>query len=310
MIYRNDEPYSLTAKDKKIVYDFLGWKNTSGILEDAKKTRPAVIAFTETMYTYDRANKRKVRPSMVNLPLESVIFDEVEGSVKWNYSERPVQKSKDGVMSYRKYYSMTGTFSLSYDKIDFLFFLISKSNLRELSEKEKADNVEQLARPFYRVENKEAEAKAKLEKQRRKYEIQGYINGPDGVRWETDKVRMTAVVFGLANAHEMEDYELRSTLLGRLEGEINGWERFYELTDMQVETNMRYQIEICKNNKTIMYNGKARKWYWLENQKDKGAEICAMNSSFVTPEEALLKAMQLDDTIRLNIQNCVDIPVE
>ena len=68
-------------------------------------------------------------------------------------------------MSYRKYYSMTGTFSLSYDKIDFLFFLVSKSNLRELSDKEKADNLEQLARPFYRVENKEAEAKRKAQEE-------------------------------------------------------------------------------------------------------------------------------------------------
>lgn len=309
MIYKNDEPYKLTKEDLKATYDFLGWDHKNGTLANAKKVRPAVVMFTDSMYTYDKYNKRKVRPPMVNLPMEAMSFEDT-GSVKWNYSERPVQKEKEtGALKYNKYFSITGTFSLGPDKIDLLFFLVTKSNLRELTETEiKNGTREQINRPVFKIENKEAEAKLKLEKKRIQNEIESYINGQPGVIWETEKVRRYAVVYGIDDAMNMGESEVRAALLGRLEGEAGGWNRFYALCNVQEETNQRYQIEMCKKNGTIKYFDKSRKWHWM-NGNDKGSEICSMTSAYTTPEEALLQAMQVDQEIAEGIRSSVDYEI-
>jgi hypothetical protein len=303
MIYKNNEVYNLTDADKKKVFDFLGWENKNGKLTRPDKVRPAVIVHPESYYTYDNVNKRISKPALFNLPLEAIDYGE-QGSEKWNYAEKPpIYDGNNKTYTYVSHMAMKSNFLLTIAQIDLLFFLITKSSFRELTDSEIASGMVQKNKPAFKVENREAEAMAKLQKDRNKTTIKNYINGDATVCWTIEKIRQNAIVFGLSGALDMGPFELKSALLGKLEGEPGAWERFWAQCSIGEETDYRYMIEVAKANKVLKYVEKDRKWYWLDDKGGKNGEICSHTSLTSKPEDDLLNHMKNDDATMLQIKS-------
>ena len=303
MIYKNDEVYNLTNEDKKEVYNFLGWEHKNGKLVNEHKIRPANIVHPESYYKFDKANNRMSKPSLFNLPLQANTYGE-NGTEKWNYCEVPPKydgNNKEYI--YVSHMNLRSNFSLTPKQVDLLFFLITKSGFRELTQSELDSGMVQKNKPAFKVENREAEAKAKLERDKRKTTIKNYINGEDTVRWPIEKILKHAKVFGIEGAYEMGEFELKSTLLGRLEGEAGAWDRFWEQCNLGEEVDYRFMIEGAKANKVVKYFEKDRKWYWLDDKGAKNGEICSHTSLTSKPEDDLLDFMKNDDSTMLQIKS-------
>jgi hypothetical protein len=310
MIYKNDEAYHLTAKDREEVFNFLGWENKKGDLVAHYKIKPVNIVHPESYYKYDAVNKRMSKPSMFNLPLQATTYGN-QGSEKWNYCEMPPKydgNNKEYI--YVSHMNLRAHFQLTPKQVDLLFFLITKSGFRELTQSELDSGLIQKNKPAFKIENKEAEAKAKLLKDKNKTTIKNYINGAEGVCWSVDKIRQNAVVFGVVGALEMGEYELKSALLGKLEGEPKAWENFWEQCGIGEETDYRYMIEVAKSNKVVKYFEKDFKWYWLDDKGAKNGEICSHTNLVSKPEDSLLNHMRNDDATMLQIKSNSELVAE
>lgn len=278
MIYRNDEPYSLTEEDKAEVYKFMGWKykpsesNYKPIVSNAKPKR-AIIKFPEHLYRFNRANNRKMRPNRVHIPLEITEFIDNVGTVKWNYCVAP-PRLEDKVWIYpRKVEPMTGVWSVGTDKIDFLFFLI-KSPYRENLPHEHWRQT--AAKTLFKIEMRELEAQIRLEKDRLQTRIRAYINGPENIVWPIEKIRKYAIAFGVDVDDEMGPFEVKAALLGRINGEINGYERFEKMVNTDGEVKIRYAIKKLQEANKILFVDTARRWVYLTKNGKEGAPICTV----------------------------------
>ena len=293
MLYKDDVPFKITEKMVNEVYHFMGWSTK-------KKPRPAVIKFPESIYRQDRANNRKIRPLRVNIPLEMTMFIEGEGSVKWNYSESP-GREVDKQMTYpRKSKPMTGTFSVGVEKIDLLWFLI-KSKYRTNMPDEPFRV--QASKPLFKVEMKEKEPEAKLSKDKLQTQIKAYINGDVNTSWTIEKIRKYALAFGIEDAEEMGPNEVRMTLLGRINGEPDGYERFEKLANSNEETEIIYIVKRAVNEGKIKFT-KTRKWVFVENGKE-AQEICGLRIR-LTAEESLVEFLKEDNVMKGEIANLVE----
>jgi len=293
MLYKDDVPFKVTDSMVEEVYKFMGWSKKH-------KPRPAVIKFPESIYRFDRNNNRKVRPLRVNIPLEMTNFVDGEGSVKWNYTESPAREVDKMMVYPRKSKPMTGTFSVGVEKIDLLWFLI-KSKYRANMPDEPYRV--QASKPLFKVEMKEKEAEAKLAKDKLQTQIKAYINGDVNTAWTIEKIRKYALAFGVEEAEEMGPNEVKMTLLGRINGEPDGYERFEKLTNSNDETEIIYIVKKAINQDKIRFT-KTRKWVFVEKGKD-GQEICGIRIR-LTAEESLVEFLKEDNVMRGEIANLVE----
>lgn len=286
-LYKNDQPHKLTAKDLERVYKFMGWDKDKGT-----KNRPAVIKFVDNLYKFDRNNKRQIRPPRVNIPLEETTFVENEGTVKWNYTETPPRTNKEGVVEYAKSHRpMTGPFSVDITRVDFLFFLLL-SKFRESSPGDSSDRIV-AKKPLFKIEFKEREAAAKLSIHSRKIEAQAFINGPIQIRWSEEKVKTFAIAFGIEEAFEMGDAEVRATLLGRLEGEKDGYKKFFDLMDNDEYADSMSLVSRAKSLGLITYFKPDNTWRYVINEKAEDI-ICKGLKSGRSKEQALADYLMSD----------------
>lgn len=294
MIFQNDEPYKLTADDINSVYSFMGWTKS-------KSPRPAVIKFPESLYKVDRNNgNRKVRPLRVHIPLESTEFVEGIGSVKWNYTETPPREVDKQMVYLRKSRPMTGMFTVGADKIDLLWFLI-KSKYRANMVDEAGR--EQSSKPLFKIEMKEKEAEQKLKLDELQTQIRAYINGPVTMRWPIEKIRKYAIAFGIEDADEMGDNEVKITLLGRINGEPGGYERFEALANSSEDTDLFYIIKKAISEEKIKFT-KKRKWVFLDENGKEAQEICGTRYR-LSNEESLVEFLKEDFVMKEAIANLV-----
>lgn len=283
MLLKNDEIYKLTDKDVKAVYEKLGWKKD-------KINKPAIIKLPEEQYTFDRANNRKVRPSRIHIPLEEKEDSPTEGTIKWNYCERPPQKNREtGAFVYdRKVLPMTGDFSLKQDKIELLWFLLFKSSVRKPNYDENG-NLEPgekpaKSRPCFYFQNKGKEALIKLAKRELRSEVESLILGRNA--WPEQKIRTYAVAFGCDIDPEDGINEVKAVLLGKIESTLNGYQEFANLSGAENDAQILYIINLAKNKKKIGINEEKNAWYYMEDGQMK-SKICNLRGS-VGPEMSLV----------------------
>jgi hypothetical protein len=289
-LYRNDLPQGkLTKEQVQEVYDFMGWGQGKG------KERPAVIKFPDSMYFFNKDNNRNTRPPRVNIPLEMTEFVDGEGSVKWNYTEGIPREVDKQLVYPRTSKPMTGTFSVGVDKIDFLWFLI-KSRFRANMPDE--TNRVTAAKPLFKIEMKEKEARQKLDSERLKHRINAYINGPEDMVWPIEKVLKYAIAFGIRDAEEMGPNELRATLLGRIQGQPNGYNEFEKLANSDADADATYVVKKAINDKKIGFNKKTRKWVYLTEDGKDGTEICGTRTR-LSDIDSLVEFLK-EDSVMLN----------
>ena len=282
MLLKNDQIYKLTDKDVKSVYDKLNWKL-------GKKNKPAIVKIPEELYTFDRSNNRKIRPSRIHIPLEDKEDNDNEGTIKWNYCERPPQRDKDGAFKYdRKVFPMTGDFPLSQDKIELLWFLLFKSSVRKpnYDENGNLEPGEKLpkSRPCFYFQNKGKEAIIKLAKRQLRSEVESLILGKNA--WPEERIRKYAVAFGCDIDPEDSINEVKAILLGRIEGTPNGYQEFANLSEAENDAGILFIINNAKKKKAIGVSDEKNAWFFMEDGKFK-TKICNLRGS-VSDEMSLV----------------------
>ena len=232
MLLKNDVVYQLSEKEIKAVYTKLGWSQT-------KRNKPANFKIPDERYTFDKANNRKVRPSRLNIPLIEHEDHPKEGTIRWNYCERPPQRNREsGQFVYtNKYLGMTGDFQLTQDKIELLWFLLFKSSVRrpnkdEFGQLEEGEK-EAKSSPCFYVQNKGKEAIVKLAKRELRSTVEGLLLGKNA--WPEEKIRRFAVAFGCDIEEDDSIQEVKAVLLGRIEAIKDGYQEFANLTNAEAD---------------------------------------------------------------------------
>lgn len=283
MLYKNDVIYKLTDKDRKAVYEKLGWK-------EGKKNKPVVFKIPEEQYTFDAANRRKVRPSRIHIPLAEKEDHDEEGVIRWNYCERPPQKDRQTDMPIydRKIYPMNGEFSLTQEKIELIWFLLFKSSVRKPNYDENGQIVKgdkpAKSRPCFYVQNKSQEATNKINKRILRAEVEAFILGKNA--WPEERIRKYAVAFGCDVSPEDSLREVQADLLGKIEGTPNGYQEFAILSNAEEDAEILYVINAAKKKGVIMFSDEKNAWMFMEDGKMK-TKICNGRGS-VSVEMALV----------------------
>lgn len=283
MLLKNDVVYTLSEKEIKAVYTKLGWTPN-------KKNKPANFKIPDERYTFDKANNRKVRPSRLNIPLIEHEDHPKEGTIRWNYCERPPQKNREtGMFVYtNKYFAMTGDFQLSQDKIELLWFLLFKSSVRRPNRDEfgalEEGEKEAKSSPCFYVQNKGKEALAKLAKRELRASVEGLLLGKNA--WPEEKIRRFAIAFGCDVGEDDSIQEVKATLLGRIEAVKDGYKEFAELSDTEGDVERLYIVNSAKKHESISFDHETNTWYFMEGGKRKGKITNGRGS--MTPEMSLV----------------------
>lgn len=296
MLLKNDVIYKLSDEDIAAVYKKLGWKKGA-------KNKPANFKIPEEQYVFDAANNRKVRPTRIHIPLQEKEDNENEGTIKWNYCERPPSKNEKGEFVYdRKVYPMTGDFELMPDKIELVWFLLFKSSVRKPNTDE-FGNLEKGEKPintracFY-VQNKVGEAKAKLAKRELKSEIESLILGKNA--WPEATIRKYAIAFGCEVADDDTIFEVKANLLGRLEGTRTGYQDFAALTNSEKDVDLLFVVSNAVKKGAIGFNSDKNAWMFKSEGKF-GTKICNAKGS-MSKEMSLVTFLQDNPDVQSAIE--------
>jgi len=283
MLLKNDVVYTLSEKEKEKVYSKLGWNKK-------KTNKPANFKIPEERYTFDKANNRKVRPSRLNIPLVEHEDNKDEGTIRWNYCERPpVRNRETGMFVYdKKYLPMTGDFQLPQEKIELLWFLLFKSSVRRPNRDEfgnlEEGEKEAKSSPCFYVQNKGKEALAKLAKRELRASVEGLLLGKNA--WPEEKIRRFAIAFGCDVEEDASIQEVKAMLLGRIEAVKDGYKEFAELSDTEGDVDRLYIVNSAKKHGSISFDYESNAWYFMEGDKRKGKIVNGRSS--MTPEMSLV----------------------
>jgi len=281
MLYKNDEPHTLTAKEKESVLKFVG-------------KYPAVIKFTDAAYSVHPDGKKR-RPYSVNLPLEEVIFTENIGSVKWNYCESPPKMDKiTQEWTYpRKTMPMYGQFVIGSEKIDLIWFFINVSSLRELRDDE--TNRIQVSRPLFKIENKRIEAAKKSEGYQLQARVYELVWGPSA---ERERLESYAYALGIGFGKTDTDQEIQVAVFGKINSEKDGAARFLKLINDERKFELLSIVKKAIANDIIKYHEQSLSWNLVDGKKQRGQEICKQIGG-MTAEDSIISAIERDKSILL-----------
>lgn len=283
MLYKNDERYNLTSDDVKKVEKMVNGRF------------PVTFVTSKTRVSQsDQKGKSSKRPPGVLVPFEAILFNDKEGSVKWNYTKVPPIINRDGV----KYYSNTeagyqfmASWTIGKDRIDLLYYLLFCSNIVKGSPGCREGGAE------LQIDDRIKSAKERNFIRERRVAIEGAIYGSRAMPI-TDLKRI-AKAFQVGAIETMESDEIKDALMlaieAREQSTSDGYSYFDELTDNKEKQLVFAAVQVLKDNKLVSYNNATAEWWLLEpSTKKKQAKIGRLLKN-MTNEQSLLECVYGND---------------
>lgn len=287
MLYKNNERYTLTQKDKDFVKKEVGGKF------------PATIVYSKHAFTpnpNEEDKDRIDRPSKVIIPYQELVEDSEMGErVLWTYTSTPPTKHKTtGELEFHQNGAeaallFDGRKTIGEGQMDLLFFLLKISKMNA--------NNPKANRRLFEVYNNKAKAANEIRANKDRVLIEGMLIGE---QMESADVIRLARAFGINNASEMDDSELRVELFAVVTNQEkhqgDGYSQFLDLSDNPRKKLLLECITKAKEYKLLQYSPSMKKWQCFDEKGVKIGDFCKTKAT-KTVEESLKIAVLEDDDL-------------
>lgn len=288
MIYKNDERYNLTSDDVRKVEKYVNGRF------------PVTFVTSRTRVTQaTQKGKTTKRPPGVLVPFEAVLFNDKEGSVKWNYSKVPPIINRDGVKYYTNTeagYQFSASWTIGKDRIDLLYYLLFCSNIVKGSPGCKKGSEE------IQIDDRLKTAEQKNQIRERRVAVEGAIYGARAMSIED--LKRIARAFQVSGIELMEVEEVKDALMTAIEGREassgDGYAYFDELTDNKEKQQIYAAIQVLKDAKLVSYNAGTAEWWVVEpTTKKKMAKVGRLLKNMTNDQSLLECVFENEDSKKL-----------
>lgn len=276
MLYKNDEPYKLSAKEIEAVEAFFHGKFPVKVVYPPSRIVPSRL----------KHNRKPDQPRSISFDLKAVVRTP-NGTEIWRYAENVLVNEK-GVKKYTpKKFLYFGFRWLQRNDIELIYFLLRKSEFRLISEEELKENknLVQSPTPKFVFEDLVTEAEKRAEKKKLQTKIDGLLYGEDFGLPE-EKLREVAGAYFIPNVADMTLAQLRWRLETKINETKSGPEEFFRMVNADEEIKKRMSITKVMDMGFLVYEntGKTKRWVW--KTKEGIQEICKVPPN-KSPNEAM-----------------------
>lgn len=304
MLFVNNEKYELTAADTKAVREFVGHKF------------PVTLKWPEKMYSArsnmtmgmgKQSRVKRDRPPLTLIPMKSQIFDNGRSEL-WIYSDMPPKLKKDSDPIYSPMHiELDEVAQIDENRIDLLFFLIFKSNVRDGSPYLKPGG-----RPMFRIENREAERESRVKIKKFKSRVEDVLYN----KIKDKDLLDIALAMQIQGASLMGPNEQREAIEAKLAraNTVEAYEKFMQLCKADDESQKNEKLPLNKEVKKlsllqkakemqlISYDKQLKSWWFLDSEKKRTGKVCEVLAG-MDEEQSLLFAIEKDPSIMNSIED-------
>lgn len=290
MLLKNDQPYKLTLEDYQKMAEIIGCSAKKGKddkprFEEYPKGGVWIIPPAPYVTVNADGGKRLDRPALYIIPYEQSL-DTNEGTVKWNYTQRPptIKPGESPVYIGDMTKDYTHRFSVAENQPDLLFFLCCISRC--------GAHVRDANVISYRIENKKLEAINANSKRSRKIEVEAHILHPV-TKLHPDDIARIAKAMRVENVEELTDDEVRHKLLEKIEAmeaseKRDGYKTFLEYTEVggRSRVELLAGLQVLKDKKILRYTSTSNSWGIYDKEGKRAGKLCVLTVN-KTADESL-----------------------
>ena len=269
----------LNYKSRNFYFLVMIYKDSKQIELDKNKkaelrkrfTFPVRIKYVKEFITWDKVNKRNVKPPSISVPAKgSILF---EGDVN-EYRYASVVTKIEGEPHYTPSAITVNEATVITERdIDLLYYLyfycpyMSNGKLAEEAKKKKT-KLKEKAR--FQFEDIKKEAELFIEKDKLATTVKALITNPDFGVDDNDLRRIAKAMF-IPNSGELDINLLRQGMLLKIESSrgTDGYEEFLAAKKNLGNTGVKAILSEAIDLALIKFEGRGRKWFWLDTDGEK-----------------------------------------
>ncbi len=291
MLYKNDEPYKLSAKEIEAVEAFFHGKFPVKVTYPPNRIVPSRL----------KHNRKPDKPNSISFDYKAIVRTP-NGTEVWRYAENLVIGEKGEKKYTPKKFLFFGARWLKRNDIELIYFLLRKSEYRLISEEELNENknLVQSATPKFVFEDLITEAEKRAMKKRLQTKIDGLLYGEEFGLSET-KLREVAKAYFIAGVDDYTLAQIKWQLENKISETKTGADEFFRMVNADEEIKTRVSITKTIDLGLLVYEntGKVKRWIW--KTKEGVTEVCKVPVN-KSPNEALYEYYQGNEGFRDDIQ--------
>jgi hypothetical protein len=277
MLYKNDEPYKLSAAEHgKLARMFPKLKGTA-----SKAGMPLKLVYPKSRIKASRSahNLKPDKPASIAFPLVATRRTDT-GTEQWRYADNRVHGTNGSFVYSPVMLTFTGNKVLEQSDIELIYWLTEICPWLEGGTNWNGRT------PKCVIENLIAEADVKAEKQRVLADLKALIYS-DVVGLKEDKLRLVSKAYFIRNVDDMSLAQVQLSLeFEVMRDKTKGIANFLELVDAEQVLIVKSNIQVAIDNRIISFVKNQNTWSWVTEQGKKNEEIVKTIPT-AEPNEAL-----------------------
>lgn len=291
MLYKNDEPVELDAKDVERVRKFFHNKF------------PVKVVYPPERIVKSRLphNKLPDKPNSISFDLKSTVKTQ-RGSEVWRYADDVIYDGKGKRKYVPKKFRFDGKRYLDRDDIELIYFLLEKCEHRMYSDEELKKNpfLKQPRQPKFIFEDLVTEAEKKAEAKALESKITVLLYNKD-LGLPEERLRKVAKAYGVRGVDTLTLAQVKILLENKIhDKKFGGPDKFFDMVNADDELDARSAIQNVIDNNLIFYDAPKTTWFWnTEGEKGK-TQICRVSRADI-PMEVLYERYKGDNSFKEDI---------
>jgi hypothetical protein len=268
MLYKNGEPYKLTAQDHKEI-------------KQKFKKFPVRLVYPANRVKRNRLphNKKPDKPNSIAFPLVATRKTET-GSESWRYCENRIVASNGSIRHVPPNMHFTGNTTLQSNDIELLWWLY-----KICPHLENGENFNNRV-PKCAIEDLLAEAEVKADREERIATVKALIYSAQ-VGLGENRLRQVAKAFFIPNVDELTYAQVKLSMENFIDQDKhNGIQRFLDIIDAKQVLAIRENIQKAIDQDLIIFMFRTKTWAWVTEKGLKNEPIVQVSAKS-EPHEAL-----------------------
>lgn len=254
MLYKNDEPYKLDAKEVEATKKFFHNKF------------PVKVVYPPERIVKSRLphNRLPDKPNSMSFDLKSIVKSGDKGTEIWRYADDVIIDTKGRKKYTPKKFRFNGSRFLKEEDIELIFFLLRKSEYRVIGDDELAKDkkLKQTTSPKFMFEDLVTEAEKKAEAKALESRISVLLYNKE-LGLPEEKIRKVAKAYAIKGVDSLTIAQVKILLDNKIhDKKLGGPDKFFDMVDAGAELEARSSIQSLEDMKLIHYDLAKKTWFW------------------------------------------------
>ncbi len=292
MLYKNDEPYKLDARELKATKDYFHNKF------------PVKVVYPPERITKSRLphNRLPDKPNSMSFDLKAVVKSG-SGAEVWRYAENVILDAKGNKKYVPKKFRFNGTRMIDERDIELIFFLLRKSDFRLKGKEElKADKTLRQPRVAkFMFEDLVSEAEKKAEKKQLESKIDVLLWNKE-LGLPEERIRLVAKSYFIKGVDDLSLPQVKILLEAKIhDKKLGGPDKFFDMVNADDELDARSSIQKVIDLEHIKYDMSKNVWSWNTDGEGGRSVICRVAKTDI-PVEVLFAKYKGDESFKEDIK--------